>query len=292
LGKEGQAMTIAENWKRPLVIAGACTAVLAMGIGLWLLERYLHTMRQAGMGPLALEDPPAWVEESLPLQDKIIAAAGSAYLPLQEDVAKALSANLSAVVWLADVQVYVTPTDVRIRAYWRRPVAMLEMGTVRFYVDQDLVVLDYVDLPHLGIKRVTGVQWPQVPYLGEVLDGNDLREAIDILALLEWMDIRTTPGRPLLSEIEGIDVSNFQGRKSTKDPHVVLFAKDGTHVIWGAEIGTWAKHLEARDEEKLGRLYSYYKECGTLMGLVKYIDLRAPQYEVPSPIDQYPPTGH
>jgi hypothetical protein len=249
-------------------------------------------MRQAGMGPLALEDPPAWVEESLPLQDKIIAAAGSAYLPLQEDVAKALSANLSAVVWLADVQVHVTPTDVRIRAYWRRPVAMLEMGTVRFYVDQDLVVLDYVDMPHLGIKRVTGVQWPQVPYLGEVLDGNDLREAIDILALLEWMDIRTTPGRPLLSEIEGIDVSNFQGRKSTKDPHVVLFAKDGTHVIWGAEIGTWAKHLEARDEEKLGRLYSYYKECGTLMGLVKYIDLRAPQYEVPSPIDQYPPTGH
>ena len=285
-------MTIAENWKRPLVIAGVCAAVLAVGIGLWLSERYLHTVRQAGWGPLALEDPPAWVEESLPLQEKVVAAAGGAYLPLQEDVAKALAANLSAVAWLADVQVSVTPMDVRIRAHWRRPVALLEMGTVRFYVDQDLVVLDYVDLPHLGIKRVTGVQESQVPYIGEVLNGDDLKEAIDILALLECMDVRTTPGRPLLSEIESIDVTNFQGRKNAKDPHVVLFAKDGTQVIWGAEIGTWGKHLEAKDEEKLGRLYSYYKECGSLMGLVKYIDLRAPQYEVPSPIDQYPQAGH
>lgn len=285
-------MTIAENWKRPLVIAGVCAAVLAVGIGLWLSERYLYTVRQAGWGPLALEDPPAWVEESLPLQEKVVAAAGGAYLPLQEDVAKVLAANLSAVAWLADVQVSVTPMDVRIRAHWRRPVALLEMGTVRFYVDQDLVVLDYVDLPHLGIKRVTGVQGSQVPYLGEVLNGDDLKEAIDILALLECMDVRTTPGRPLLSEIESIDVTNFQGRKNAKDPHVVLFAKDGTQVIWGAEIGTWGKHLEAKDEEKLGRLYSYYKECGSLMGLVKYIDLRAPQYEVPSPIDQYPQAGH
>jgi hypothetical protein len=286
-------MTIAENWKRPLVIAGVCVALVAVGVGLWLLERYLHTVRQAGWGPLALEDPPAWVEESLPLQEKVVAAAGSAYLPLQEDVARALAANLSAVAWLADVQVRVTPTDVRIRAYWRRPVAMLEMGTMRFYVDQDLVVLDYVDLPHLGIKRVTGVQWPQVPSLGEVLNGDDLKEAIDVLALLECMDVRTTPGRPLLSEIESIDVSNFQGRKNAKDPHVVLFAKDGiTQINWGAEIGTWAKHLEARDEQKLGRLYSYYKVYGTLMGEAKYIELREPLGEVPSPIDQYPQTSH
>jgi len=282
---------IAEDWKRPLKIAGVCAAVLAVGIGLWLLERYLRTSRLAGMGPLVMEEVPTWVDQSRPLQEKIIAAAGGAYLPLQEDVAQALAANLWGVVWLDNIHVSVTPSDVRIRATWRRPVVLLEMGTVRFYVDQDLVVLDYVDLPHLGIKRVTGVQWPQVPLPGEVLDGNDLKEAIDILALLECMDIRTTPGRPLLAEIDSIDVSNFQGRRSPNGPHVVLFARDGTHVIWGAEIGTWGKHLEARDEEKLARLYSYYKECGTLMGLVKYIDLRSPQYEVPSPIDLYPSTG-
>jgi hypothetical protein len=241
---------------------------------------------------LALEEVPAWVDQSPPLQDKIIAAAGGAYLPLQEDVAKALAANLSAVAWVDNVQVRVTPTDVRIRAHWRRPVALVDMATVRFYVDDDLVVRDYVDLPHLAIKRVTGVQWPRVPLLGEVLDGNDLKEAIDILALLECMDIRTTPVRPLLSEIESIDVSNFQGRRNARGPHLVLFAKDGTQVVWGAEIGTWGTHLEARDEEKLARLYSYYKEWGTLMGSVQYIELRAPQYDVPSPIDQYPPAGH
>jgi len=285
-------MTIAENWKRPLMIAGVCAALVAVGIGLWLLERYLRQARSPAVGPLALEEVPAWVDQSPPLRDKIIAAAGGVYLPLQEDVAKALAANLSAVAWLDNVQVRVTPSDVRIRAHWRKPVATVEMGTVRFYVDEDLVVLDYVDLPHLGIKRVTGVQWPHVPLLGEILNGDDLKEAIDILALLECMDIRTTPVRPLLSEIESIDVSNFQGRRSARGPHLVLFAKDGTQVVWGAEIGTWGTHLEARDEEKLALLYSYYKTWGTLMGSVQYIELRAPQYEVSSPIDQYPPTGH
>jgi hypothetical protein len=165
------------------------------------------------------------------------------------------------------------------------------MGSVKFYVDQDLVALDYVDLPHLGLKRVTGVKWPAVPQLGEVIDANDLKEAINVLSLIESMDVRTTPAKPLLSEIEGIDVSNYQGRRSEKGPHVVLFARDGTQVIWGAEIGTWGRHMEATDEQKLARLFSYYKEMGRLVGDSKYIDLRAPLREVTTPIDQYPATG-
>jgi len=284
-------MTIPEKWKSPLRILGVSAAVVVVGVGFLLSERYLRTSRQVAMGPLVLEDIPAWVDQSPPLHEKIKTVVGGVYFPLQENVAPALAADLSTLAWLDHVQVQVTPDDVRIRAFWRRPVALLEIGTARFYVDQDLVVLDYLDLPHLGIKRVTGVQWPRVPLPGEVLDGNDLKEAIDLLALLGCMDIRTTPTKPLLAEIEGVDVSNFQGRRSAKAPHVVLFTKDGTQVIWGVEIGTWAKHLEARDEEKLARLYSYYKECGTLMGQVKYIDLRAPQYEVPSPIDLYPTAG-
>jgi hypothetical protein len=284
-------MIIAENWKKPLAIAGGCVAVVALGIGLWVLESYLRTAWQVPMGPLVLEDVPAWVDQSPPLCEKIKTVAGGEFFPLQEHVAEALVANLSALAWMADVQVRITPSDVRVRAYWRKPVAMLEMGAVKFYVDQDLVVLDYVDLPHLGIKRVTGVQWPHVPSPGEVLDGNDLKEAIDILVLLECMDIRTAPARPLLAEIESIDVGNYQGRRNAKDPHVVLFARDRTQVFWGAEIGTWGKYLEAKDEEKLASLYSYYKVNGTLMGKVQYIELRPPQHEVPSPMDQYPQAG-
>jgi len=243
------------------------------------------------MGPLVLEDIPVWVDQSPLLHEKITTAVGGATFPLEEDVASGLAAGLSGLVWLEDVQVRVTPEDVRIRGLWRRPAALLAVGSEKFYVDQDRVVLDYVDLPYLGVKWVFGVQLPKVPLPGEVLDRGDLQEAIDLLALLEYMDIRSTPAKPLLAEIEGVDVDNYQGRRNPHKPHVVLVAKDGTQVIWGAEIGAYGRYVEAKEEEKLAGLYSYYKECGTLMGLVKYIDLRALQSEVPSPIDLVPATG-
>lgn len=292
LGRDGQVMTIAEKWKSPLRIAGVAAAVVVVGVGFLLAERSLRTSGSVAMGPLVLEDVPVWVDQSPLLHEKITTAVGGVTFPLEESVASGLAASLRDLVWLEDVQVRVTPEDVRIRALWRRPVALLVIGTERFYVDRDRVVLDYADLPYLSVKRVFGVLWPQAPLPGEVLDGDDLKEAIDLLALLEYMDIRSTPTKPLLAEIEGVDVGNFQGRRNSKGPHLVLVAKDGTQVIWGAEIGAWGRYLEARDEEKLAGLYSYYKECGTLMGLVKYIDLRALQSDVPSPIDLVPATGH
>jgi hypothetical protein len=294
VAKEDQVTTTAEHWKRPLIIAVACTTFMAAALGLWLLERYLRIAWSVPMGPLVLEDVPGWVDQSTPLCDKIRAAAGGDYFPLQEHVAQALASRLDALAWMADVQVSITPADVRVRAYWRRPLALVEMDGAKFYVDQDLVVLDYLDLPHLGLKRVTGVKWSHIPAPSEVMDANDLKEALNVLGLIESMDVRTTPAKPLLSEIEGIDVSNYQGRRSGKSPHVVLSAKDGTQVVWGAEIGTWGRHMEATDEQKLARLFSFYKEAEgqpTLMGRVKYIDLCPPLREITTPIDQYPATG-
>ncbi|GAI43037.1 unnamed protein product, partial [marine sediment metagenome] len=49
----------------------------------------------------------------------------------------------------------------------------------------------------------------------------------------------------------------------------------------------WQKYLEATDEEKLAKLYGYYKEYGSLLNAVKYINLRNPQETVPRPIDKY-----
>ena len=42
-----------------------------------------------------------------------------------------------------------------------------------------------------------------------------------------------------------------------------------------------------RDEEKLAKLYAYYKEFGSLSADVKYINLRNPQDKMPQPIDKY-----
>ena len=125
-----------------------------------------------------------------------------------------------------------------------------------------------------------------LPPPGEVLQHEDLAAAVAILERLDRMDRITCPKKPLLFEIESIDVSNFNGRHSDKFPHIVLFSRDNTQIIWGAELDNWHRHLEASDEEKLAKLYSFYKENKTLSGKVQIINLRDPQ-EVIQPIDKY-----
>jgi hypothetical protein len=122
---------------------------------------------------------------------------------------------------------------------------------------------------------------------GEVWAGDDLAEAIKLLELLERRDRIETSQKPLLSEISRLDVSNFEGRKNSKNPHIVLYTKDNTRIIWGAEIDKWQRHLESTDEQKIAKLYSYYKEYGTLSGQAKYINLCDPQDDIPQPIDKY-----
>ena len=92
--------------------------------------------------------------------------------------------------------------------------------------------------------------------------------------------------KPLLFEIDSIDVSNFNGR-SGSGPHIVLYAKDNTKIMWGAELGAWSRYLESTDEEKLNKLYSHYKEYGSLLNNVKYINLCEPRGNIPRPVDKY-----
>jgi len=104
---------------------------------------------------------------------------------------------------------------------------------------------------------------------------------------LDDMDRSETPDKPLLDEIGRIDVSNFNGRDNSRQAHIILYTKDNTEIIWGAELEKWQQHLESTDEEKLAKLYSHYKEYGTLSGDVKFINLRVPQDNIPLPIDKY-----
>ena len=245
------------------------------------------------MGPLVLEDVPGWVDQSTPLCDKIRAAAGGDYFPLQERVAQALSARLDC-AGLDGRRAGLHHAERR-----PRPGLLAEARGDGGYGQCQVLRGSGPGRPRL---RGPAPPRPQTGDRRQVADralaqrghgrqrpqGGDQRPV-----LIESMDVRATPAKPLLSEIEGIDVSNYQGRRSEKGPHVVLSAKDGTQVVW-VKIGTWGRHMEATDEQKLARLFSFYKEAEgqpTLMGRVKYIDLRAPLREVTTPIDQYPATG-
>jgi hypothetical protein len=259
---------------------------VAAGVSLYFAERYVKSAKPAETGPMELVNVPEWVSGEL--KAKIYDAAGGKTFRLDEEVAQMVAENLAPVAWLDNIKIRTTHERLLIEARWRKPLALVKSGLQSFYVDDELVVLDFVPIPNLPIVRIKGLSvTTRVPPPGEVWQSDDLAAAVTILAKLDQMDKSVTPDKPLLYEIDRIDISNFNGRENSRFPHIVLYTKDDTEIIWGAEFGTWQRYLETTDEEKLAKLYGYYKEYGSLSGGVKYINLRDPQNNIPQPIDKY-----
>ncbi len=280
------------------ILAVACVfafvvACILVGIvaGFSFLERYVKKTSPVSEQTIRLElaDVPAWVNSRLKEKVLAVARGDGEDLRLDENAAGPLQQNIAReVVWLDEVTVQRTHDGFRIEGQWRKPVGLVKSGKREFYVDAEQVVLDFIAMPRLPIVEITGLSpTRKMPPLGKVREGDDLAAAITILDRLDRMDKSDTPDKPLLYEIDRIDVSNFNGRKNSKLPHIVLYAKDDTGIIWGAEFGTWQRYLESTDEQKLAKLYSYYKENGTLSGDAKYINLCDPQDDIPLPIDKY-----
>lgn len=269
------------------VSALACVFV-AVGVILYFAEHYLRSARSSEVSPIVLVDVPSWVPSNL--RAKVIASAGKNLKlndPAEGRTARTVAQNLASMAWLDRVNVRVAPEGIRIEARWRKPLALIKTDRTSFYIDAGRVVLDFVEMPGLPVVTIKGVSLPREPRSGQTFEQDDLTAAMELLALLDRMDKDLVPHKPLLGLIDGVDVSNFNGRKNASDPHIVLYTKDNTQIIWGAEIGAWARHFEAKDEDKLAKLYTYYKEHGTLSTEAKYINLRDPQDKIPQPIDKY-----
>ena len=258
-------------------------------IGLLYLDKYRKETTPPIIGEVELEfvNVPAWVNEEL--KQKALTAARSDLedLRIDENAASLVQQNIDRrFAWLDDVKVQTTHNAVRIEGRWRRPMGLIKSGRRSFYVDAEQVLLDFVEMPNLSIVEITGLtSVRKIRPLGEVWEGDDLAAAITLLDRLERRD--RDEEKPLLSEINRLDVSNFEGRKYRKLPHIVLYANDDTKIMWGAKIGEWQRYLESTDEQKIAKLYGYYKEYGTLSGGVKYINLCDPQDDIPQPIDKY-----
>lgn len=275
------------NWVGVLKVALVLCFFAASGAFLRYAEAYVKSAHPADEGGLVLVGVPRWVDRDL--RNRVAAVAGGTRFQLKEETAEVIARNLAAMAWLHEVNVQVTHDAVRVQARWRKPVALMhirEDGST-IYIDPNLVVLDYLPMPHLPIVEVKGVDLGVVPLPGEVFDQADLAAAVALIELLHRADAAYMPKNPLIEHIASVDVRNFNGRKNHRDPHIVLRTKDDTQIIWGAEIGQWTRFLEATDQEKLGKLYRYYQEHGSLSAGARYINLRDPQDRVPLPIDKY-----
>ncbi len=263
-------------------VFGLLCILAVVAAGFVLLDRYVQRITSSGQaGPLELVDRPDWFNNDL-LQ-KVYTAAGGSEFALDKTVAEAVAENLELVVWLYDIKVQTTNSSVEVRAKYRRPVAMIRRSEQAYYIDHDAVVLPFLPIEDLTIVEVKGFSARTIPPISDTMTGDDIAAALDLLAVLETMDQISTPDAPLLKEIASIDVSNLDGRKSRSRAHIVLNAKDGTQVNWGAAYGRSARYVEASDQEKVAMLYEFYTQHGTIQGIVKYIELRNPQEAVPRP---------
>jgi len=258
---------------------------VAGGAFLRYAEGYVRVVKPTEEGALVLRNVPQWANYDL--KTRVVALAGGNRFPIQAETARVVARNLEPMSWLDDVEVEVTHDRVLVKARWRKPVAVIERGPSKFYVDVDLVVLRHMPMAHLPIVEITGVRMGLPPSPGERFDRDDLATAVKLVDLLSRVDADLNPKNPLLEQIARVDVSNYKGRKNHSKPHTVLYSKDGTEILWGAEIGEWAKHLEATDEQKLAKLYGYYTRFGSLSAGAKYINLHDPLDKVPQPVDKY-----
>ncbi len=267
-----------------------------IAIGLLYLEKRNEKIRLVSETDVPVEvqllfadDVPAWVTSELKQKARTAARGDLEDLRIDENAAALVQQNIDRrFVWLDDVKVQTTHNAVLIKGRWRRPVGLIKVGRGSFYIDSEHVVLDFIEMPNLPIVEITGLpSVRKIPPLGEVLEGDDLAEAIKLLKLLERRDRIEVSQKPLLSELDRLDVSNYNGRKNSRLPHIVMYARDNKKIVWGAEIGQWQRHLESTDEQKIAKLYSYYKEFGTLSGGVKFINLCDPLDDIPQPIDKY-----
>jgi len=271
-------------------------AIFAAAIGvIWIgfkdLEKYVRCAVPVSekIGLLEIINPPWWINEQLKWKIYEAATANGEDLRLDEDSARTVQQNLErSLAWLTQIKVQTTSRNIRISGNWRRPIAFVEVDNERFYLDTDMVVLDFVEIQHLPIVKIEGISAiERIPVVGTKMDQADLKEAVAILARLDRRDSFDRKSKRLLYEISRLDIRNFNGRKSSTKPHIVLYATDDTEIIWGAELDKWHRHLEVKDELKIARLYSYYSQKGTLLGGVKYINLRDPQEKILLPIDRY-----
>ncbi len=274
------------NWAAMLKVAAVVCLLAAAGFFLRYAEGIVRAAYVGTEGSLILVDVPGWVNWDL--KARVAAMAGGNQFPITDDTAAVVARNLRSMVWLDDVRIQVTHDAVRVKAHWRKPVAVIQRGSSKYYVDSDLVALDYMAMPQLPIVEVKGLAGGLPPTMGERYDRDDLAAAVALICLLHRSDEEFAPKTPLLEEIASIDVANYKGRKQPRAPHIIFNTKGDTQIWWGAEIGEWAKRFEAKDEDKLAKLYTYYMKHGLLNAGVKYINLLDPTDKVPQPIDKYP----
>jgi len=224
---------------------------------------------------LRLIDKPEWLNQELLKRINETARMGDERLTFKPDTAAVVARHLdNHLKWLTDISVRTTAEAIEVSAKYRKPIAQLNTDGGMYYVDEDLVALDYIPINTFKILEITGFKNRQKPVPGQYWREDDIAAGVKLIRILQQMDRQQT--KKLIYEIQSIDVSNYNKRGSEVS-QLIIKTIDGPEVLWGAEPGQAAANIEPPEEEKLMSLYQMFRTKGTLKGEYKYIDLRFPK---------------
>lgn len=251
-------------------------AVVAAVWGTILAEKYVKDVvleQSTKEVSLALAEPvPAWVCPSLKQKITEQANVGLENITAEPGNASTIARNLnSRLVWLKNVRVKTERDYFRIEAEYRKPAITIEYKKNRYYLSEDMVVLDYVPIDTLEIPLVSGYVLTEEPVPGEPLFHEQLRAAKKLVEVFRRMDIGRK--RKLLPIVKDIDVSR-QGVAGTEKPQILIHTTEGVDIFWGAAMGEGAAYHEKNDTDKLSGLYTILEAHNSLSGRYQNIDLR------------------
>ena len=224
--------------RRPLLYA--CGAVAGVGLALAGSRAIAHFDEQLNQSLLA-RSPSASVE-FVDLPEGLMALAGGdlrgSIADLLErpwtkpDRCREIAERLSTLGWIESVESVQRSSSGRfeIKARYRLPVALVGLPK------DDYVLIDGqgVRLPGLYIYHprwyiIDGVDSPP-PQVGQRWGSTDLQAGLAVLAALR--------PEPYRSQITGVNVANFAGRKNARSTHLELFTdRAGGRIRWGSAPG-------------------------------------------------------
>lgn len=259
-----------------LLLIGVVVGSVAFGFG--FLDRYVHTITQQRELKLdvVLKNPPAWASQQLIKGVCLSTGILSDDFLLDESLSDKWAQNLTQNPWVKRLNLVRKRYDGRLEidCQLRHPLASIRDGQDIYYVDAEGIVLPA--LPLVGaeghVVRLQGVKVGSLQ-VGTAVNTSDLLAGIQLLAMLRQVDQQMPMPDRLWGELAVIDVSNFQGRLSQAESHLVLYTDNNTEIRWGAAVGQGRAWYEAPAKTKISNLYQSYKLYGNL-GEYEYVDLR------------------
>ncbi|MBN1846470.1 MAG: hypothetical protein JW810_12345 [Sedimentisphaerales bacterium] len=271
-----------------LVLLGLLVAATAAGFG--YLERYVRqvTRDRAVALKVELQDPPKWAGQELISQICLATGIRRNDDLTDKSLVQRWQKNLLGNPWVKDIRLLRKRYDglLQIDCELRQPIASIREGSALYYVDAEGVVLPSVPLEGSAghLVRLQGADFADLRP-GSVIQEPAVQAGIDVLAQIRRTDEKLTWQDRIWQELAVMDVSNYEGRLSQVDSHLVMYTTNHTEIRWGAALGRSRPYYEAPMAVKLENLYRSYKRFQSL-GAYEFVDLRYLRKEKADPLRQ------